>query len=237
VSDANVFAQGPKESKFTQGTTSGSDGHFTISAVPDGAITLNASRENYTPGTQTIVVASGVAPADVELRLDRGQESVIQIVDAPSGNPINGNATIWSGRKSMGSAKPGDDGKMHAWLPPGAYRASVSAPDYVPTTVDLTVPGPEVRAPLSRAGKLMITSKSNGDVQISLAGLPLENAGVGGIISGKRMVRVQSNAPAFVGGLAPGHYTVDLLNSDRVTVKQSYSVDVFAGQTAQLNID
>lgn len=236
VSDANVWAQGPKDSKYTQGTTSGSDGRFVLTAVPDGSVTLHATREKYSALTQTVVVASGTAP-DTELRLDRGQEAVILIVDAPSGNPVSGYASIYSGRKSVGSAVPGDDGKAHVWLPPGAYKASVSAPDYVSMTIDLTVPGPEVRATLSRAGKLVITSRSTGDVQISLAGLPLETPGVGGVITGKRMAHVQANAQAVIGGLAAGHYTVDLLNSDRVTVKQSYSVDVFAGQTAQLNIE
>ncbi|HJT18731.1 MAG TPA: hypothetical protein VJ853_15145, partial [Thermoanaerobaculia bacterium] len=121
----------------------------------------------------------------------------------------------------------------HAWLPPGAYKANVSAPDYVVQTVDLTVPGPEVRAALTRAGKLMINAKSSDDVQITLAGLPLDNTP----LTRKRMVRVQANLPTYVGGLAPGRYTVDVMNSDRTTVKQSYSVDVAAGQTAQLNIE
>ncbi|HEY6842583.1 MAG TPA: carboxypeptidase-like regulatory domain-containing protein, partial [Thermoanaerobaculia bacterium] len=233
VSDANVWVDPTKEVKFGQGTTSGGDGRFTLNAVPDGTFTIHASREKYSPATQSVVVASGTAP-DVEVRLDRGQETVIQIVDAPSGNPIGGFVGILSGNKVVNNGSPGDDGKTHVWLPPGTYKANVSAPDYVSTRIDLTVPGPEARVPLSRAGRLIIVSKNGGDVRVGLAGLPLDSP-VGGII--KTFVRAQPGISTYVGALAPGHYQVDLMNSDRVTVKQSYSVDVIAGQTATLNID
>jgi len=90
---------------------------------------------------------------------------------------------------------------------------------------------------LSRAGMLRITSKAGGLVRITLAGLPLSSNGAGGVVTGSRMMNVPAGAPMLTGGFAPGHYSVDLLEGDRATVKRSYVVDIVAGQTADLNLD
>ena len=236
VADGRVWIEPTKDVKVSQNTTTDSQGKFVMNALPDGTITLRATREQFAPVTQSVVVASGTAP-DVELRLDRGQEATVRIVDAQSGNPINGYVWVWSGRKNVASAAPGDDGVMRVWLASGTYKASVSAQSYVTSNVDLIVPGPELRVPLTRGGNLLITSRGGGDVRISLAGLPLETSGAGGIVTAKRMMRLSAGVQANSGTLPPGRYSVELLATDRVTVKQSYSVDIVAGQTAQVNID
>jgi carboxypeptidase family protein len=237
VSGAMVYLEPPKGVNIHPTTMTDGEGRFTLSALPDGTMNVHASREQYAAQTQEVVVTGGSVP-DVDLKLSRGQEAIIRIVDAVSGSPITGNVSLWSGRKNIGaSATPGDDRAMHVWVAPGKYRATVGANGYVTGSADVTVPGPEVRVELSRAGMLRITSKAGGLVRITLAGLPLSSNGAGGVVVGSRMMNVAAGTPMLTGGFAPGHYTVDLLESDRTTVKRSYAVDIVAGQTAELSLD
>jgi uncharacterized GH25 family protein len=227
LADTTVFLAPSPELRVAKNTITDSEGKFVIEALPGAKLEVRATHDQYAPGSQSVVIASGTAP-EVEIRLNRGSEAIIRIVDAQSGSLVSGGVSVFEGRKNVAFASSqSDDGTIRVWLAPGTYKAHVYARGYIGQPVDLLVPGSEVRVALARGGSLMITSREGGRVRLTLTGMTKPARGIS----------IARGASATIEALMPGRYRVEMLDSDGVSVKKDYFVDVIAGQTARLMID
>jgi len=231
--DVRVYATPSQPgAKIYRNATTDSDGRFALDALPDGTYTVRGEREHYAAASQTISVSGGSAPP-IELRLTRGQEALVRIVDADTGAERDGDVALIDPqtKKFVGSSGSGrgEDGAVHVWAAPGRYTAVVHAGGYLTQNVDLTVPGPEVRVALVRAATLVLTSRGGGRYRL----VPPMRAP--GIVTTTFGIQAGQHMP--FNSLMPGVYEIDKIGDDGKTVLQKYTAVLTAGQTANLDVD
>lgn len=226
LTEARVWIQPSAAVRTAKITVSDSDGRFVIEALPDATVELHVTHDKYAPATRSVVIAGGTV-SDVDVQLDSAQEMRIRVVDAVSGASVAAGVTISEGRTTIANGGQSDEGVIHLWLRPGQYKATVGARGYVAQTVDLAVPGPEMRVALIQGGSLAIVSRGGGQARLTLVGL----------LKPARMARLVPGMLITIDGLAPGRYALEMLDVDGIRVKTSYVADVVAGQIARLTID
>jgi hypothetical protein len=221
-------------SRVWRTATTDSDGRFTLDTLPDGSFTVRAEREHYAAASQTITVSGGGTPP-LELRLARGQEAVVRLVDAETGASLDGGVALMDPqtKKYIGSTGNGrgEDGAIHVWAAPGRYTASIHVSGYLTQNVDVTVPGAEVRVAMTRGATLVLTSRSGGRFVLVPPGMSFTAGRIGSGISVAPGQRMPFNS------LTPGVYEVDRMSDDFKSVLQKYSVVLTAGQTANLDVE
>jgi hypothetical protein len=240
LADVQISASsGSPQLRAWSSANSDGDGRFVLDMLPDGTFNVRANREHYAPATQTLTVSGGSAPP-LELRLTRGLEAVLRIVDATTGAPLDGSVTLIDVQQKKvagtGSGRS-EDGATHVWAAAGSYRAQVHANGYVPQTLDVTVPGPEVRVAMTRAATLVITSRSGGRFRLVP---PAMGGVVGGVVVGSpggSGITVPPGGRLPITSLTPGVYEVDKLAPDLKSVTNKYTVVLTSGQTATLDAD
>ena len=214
--------------------TTDSDGRFTLDTLADGAYTLRTEREHYAAASQTVTVSGGSTPP-LELRLTRGQEAVVRLVDSETGASLDGSVGLvdQQTKKFVGSNGSGraEDGAIHIWAAPGRYTASIRVNGYLTQNVDVVVPGAEVRVAMTRGATLVITSRSGGRFRLVPPGVPSTAGRVG------MMIGVAPGQRTPLNSLTPGMYEVDRVSDDGKSVLQKYSVLLTAGQTANLDVE
>src|SRR5205807_2374854 len=86
LSDVRIYVVPASQagSRVWRNATTDSDGRFVLETLPDGTFTLRAEREHYAAALQSITVSGGGTPP-IELRLARGQEAVVRLVDSETG--------------------------------------------------------------------------------------------------------------------------------------------------------
>jgi hypothetical protein len=230
--DARVFIVPSREMRTARNGMTDSNGRFALDLVPDGTMDVRADREHYAPATESVTVSGGTA-APLEIRLTRGQEAIVRIVDAQTGAPLDGSVVLLDAqKKSVGTGSGrGEDGATHIWAAAGRYTARAFVSGYVPQMADVVVPGPEVRVAMPRAAKLVLTSRSGGKFRI----VPPTTAAAGGRVFSVFNVPVGERFPFE--SLAPGVYEVDKMEADGTTLSKKYTVVLTAGQTTTLDAD
>ena len=111
--------------------------------------------KNVTPSTdsppltksslQQFVVSNGAVP-EVEVRMEQVPATIIRVVDAGTGAPVNADVSIKGTTiNSMTEmAVRVDAGTFKVWLRPGNYRVQVGAPGYPYKSVNMTTPTADV---------------------------------------------------------------------------------------------
>jgi hypothetical protein len=222
VADASISVAGKGATAFSN-ATSDSEGRFSVPALLDGTYTLSVRRETYSPFSQPVEIAGGVA-ADLEVRLEGGTPATIIVTDATTGTSLaNANVMIdSSGKRIAGGLARGDDG-TRVWLAPGRYTAMANAFGYQSGNADFSVPGPTVRIALARAGSLVIIAKSAGMARLRgagvLRGMPFSPG---------------TNTP--MESIPPGQYTLEVLDSKKTVIK-SVPVTIVPGEKTTVTLD
>ena len=231
--NANLSIVPPKDTRLFRSALSDSDGRFVLDLLPDGPIEIRAQLEHYASAVTTVTVSGGSAPP-VELRLEKGSEAAVRIVDGQSGATIDGFVALFDANNHTvaNAMNRAEDGAMHLWASPGQYRAMVNANGYLPQQASVTVPGPEVRVALMRSARLLIRSRSGGLFRVVTATVPAP--GIGGTVNSGFVIAPGSQ---LFTELQAGPCEVDLLSKDRQTVLQKYNVVLTAGQTTTLDAD
>lgn len=119
-------------------TTSGGDGSYTLSNVPAGAQTINASRSGFRTATVQVTVAAGQTVTQ-DIALTPGVGTVTGVVrNAATGQPLSG-ATVTVAGTNI-SATSGADGSFTlSNVPAGAQTLNASANGFIATQVQVTV--------------------------------------------------------------------------------------------------
>ncbi|MCU1230088.1 MAG: hypothetical protein JWO97_2972 [Acidobacteria bacterium] len=219
LADAHIAIDRGQDPSFgNQTATSDSDGRFALEYVAAGSHTLNVEAEGYMSGRKQVTV--GDSPADVEVQLVPGAATMIHILDAESGQPVVAYFSLSSAANTIVSSGQSrlEDGIGRAWVAPGSYTIRTYTNGYAPATATITVPGPEPRVPMWRAGRMIVTTHTPGMVRIT-----------SGSVSQTSVMKTFDN-------LLPGEYVVELLGADEKVTARKTAV-VRASETTTLTFD
>lgn len=119
-------------------TTSGADGSYTLSNVPAGAQTLNASKSGFRSATVQVTVTAGQTVTQ-DIALTPGTGTITGVArNAATGQPLSGVTITVAGTNI--SATSGADGSFTlSNVPAGAQTLNASANGFIATQVQVTV--------------------------------------------------------------------------------------------------
>jgi len=225
VSDASVTLTA-RTPQLARTVMSDFDGRFVLDLVPDGTFEVRATKDHYAMGQQQVVVNGGMAPA-IELSITRGEPVTIRVVDGATGATLDAFGNVTGGPKHLSSpVQHADDGALQAWVEPGHYVFNGGARGgYLTAKAEFDVPGPEVRVPLAKGGRLALSSASGGRFILAAAADRMS-----------RGATVQPGATLTIDGLAPGVWNVRKID-DHAKVLKEYVVTIVTSQTATLAAD
>ena len=204
------------------------DGNYAFDPVIEGRWRLTVQRDGFRSESRDVTIA-GATTQDVQM--SAGTKLSVTLVDANDGKPVTGSVSALdtSTRKSAASGMTRSDGSIDLWLAPGTYAVSAGASQYFSDPLNVSAPGPAVRIPMQRAGRVVVRWTRAGVTMVQLrsaASVPVP--GVGGS-AGTSMSR-RSPTGSFE-GIRPGQYTVQLLGADGKPLAEQ-PVGVAGGQTA-----
>ena len=215
------------EGRGSMNATTDSEGRFAFDAVPAGRYRFSTSKQRYMNAIEDVDIREGGTP-DVELRMKEGDRVVVRVIDVETRRPVDSvSLTVADGaKKTLYSGMPfrEDDGGFRVWLVPGRYTARVFSPQYVGTTVELTVPGAETVVAMSRAGRIVLQGRREGVVRMRLIDM---NTG--------RTINQTGVPPGVFESVRAGAYKVEILD-DQQNVVGTFNVNVLAGQTATVPV-
>jgi hypothetical protein len=119
-------------------TSSGGDGSYTLSNVPAGAQTLNASKSGFRTATVPVTVTAGQSLTQ-DISLAPGAGTVTGTVrNAANGQALSG-ATITVAGTNLSATSGADGGYTIPNVPAGAQTLNASANGFIATQVQVTV--------------------------------------------------------------------------------------------------
>ncbi|HEV7919385.1 MAG TPA: carboxypeptidase regulatory-like domain-containing protein [Thermoanaerobaculia bacterium] len=200
--------------------TTDSSGAFVIDVEGDGTVQLRTQRARYQPVTRDVTVTGG-QPPPVELQLEPAEASLVRVVDAVNGRPLEAYVSVSDGHQTVFSTtSTADDGIARVFVAPGTYQLTVHSQGYAQMGASLVAPGPEVRVVMTRGGTVVIQSRSGQHVRGRLT-----RPGLGPIPIFDRAL----NVPA-------GSFVLEVLDPAS-KVAGSYPVVVLDGQTVTVAVD
>lgn len=215
------------EGRGSLNATTDSDGRFAFDAVPAGKYRFSTSKQRYMNALEVIDVREEGTP-DIELRLREGDRVIVRVIDAETRRPVESvSLTITdSVKQTLYSGMPfrEEDGGFRVWLVPGRYTARVYSPQYVSSTVELSVPGAGTIVTLSRAGRIVLQGRREGGVRVRLVD---PNSG--------RTIHQTSIPPGVFESVTPGMYKLEIMD-DKQNVVATFNVTVAAGQTVTVPV-
>jgi large repetitive protein len=213
-------------------TTTDANGVFVLDAMPAGNYSATADKDGYGSGKADVIIGDS-APPDVDLRLSKNDGVQLKVTDARDGRLLGAQVVVydlagqvaWDPGFSIGSTP----GVVSIPVPPGQYRAVVSAPGYAAQSVTITSPSkPPVG--LTPGGTLMIHSSSSALQRGRLVS--------GGMIYTRPFNRDGSfgiaGATSQIGNIQPNQYKLEILGPGGVVIK---SVDVTIIEGTVTNVD
>jgi protocatechuate 3,4-dioxygenase beta subunit len=140
---------------------SDSEGRFEIDGVAEGAWRLQARKSGYATASRAIGVERSGGPESVAIALDPTDGLTLE-TRLPSGafpDAVRVAVLDASGHAIVGGTyATGEGGRVRlSTVPPGRWRAVVSAEGSAATAVDVVAPGPAVAVALSPATRLQVS--------------------------------------------------------------------------------
>lgn len=226
------------EMRFARAAMTDPNGNFSMESVSAGTYTLTASREGY--GTEVREETFGDSGRDgLELRLSRNDGVSLHVVDGRDGRQINAFVTVFdaAGRivyESMGMRFGSSDTTSDTHLPlaPGSYTATLFMTGYAATSVRVTSPSPRQTVSMTPGGTILVQSQHSTVRRMRL----LDSAGIPYPRFGSRpTTRDLLPGTVPIENVAPGSYTLQLLNDDE-SVANTQSVFVREGETTRVSL-
>jgi protocatechuate 3,4-dioxygenase beta subunit len=215
-------------------TTTDANGVFVLDAIAAGNYSAAANKDSYGSGKADVTVGDS-APPDVELRLSKIDGVLLKVTDARDGRTLAAQVVVydlagqvaWDPGFSMGSSPEA----VSIPVPPGQYRAVVSAPGYAAQSVPITSPS-KPSLGLTPGGTLMIHSSTSA-LQRGRLVTP------GGTIYTRPFNRDGSfgiaGATSQIGNVQPNQYKLEMLGPGGLVTK-SVSVTIIEGTVTNVDI-
>ncbi|WP_303984580.1 carboxypeptidase regulatory-like domain-containing protein, partial [Niallia circulans] len=206
------------------------NGQYTLSGLPEGTLTVEASAPNFGTGIQTVTLTAGQTQT-LPFTLTPNPASLSGIVtDAQTGSPITGALVqvfvVGTTIPVKSTLTDGTGQYLVSGLNEGEYRVVISADNYgtQPFRVVLT-PGEQE---ILNAALTPNPATIQGTVTDAQTGSPISGAGVVTVIAGSGIIiastQTDLNGNYIITGLSPGTYNV------------VFSADNFASQTVTVNL-
>ena len=212
-------------------TTTDGGGAFRVDPIGAGRVRVSALKPGFGGEASEIDLVDGET-ARVELRMIEGTPAIVRVVDSITRRVIEGASVVVydAGRRPVetGSPFPQADGSLRLWLPPGRYSAQVRVMDYVPESISVSVPGPEVVVPLTRAGRVVLQGSLPSGSMVRFINVGNTERAVGGVISSS----IQSGGAHH---MRPGPYRLEVVDA-KGKVLLTRPVTVIAGETSTVVI-
>ena len=200
------------------------NGVFRVDPIGAGRVRVSASKPGFGSNAREVDVADGET-GHVELRMTEGAPVILRVVDSVTRRVVEGASVSVhdSAKRAVDTGVPfqQDDGSLRVWLPHGRYSAQVWAMDYVPESLIVSVPGPEVVVPVMRAGTVVLQGSIPG------AGLARLVDAHTGRHAGTTAISIQG----LFRQVRPGPYEVEVLGAKRRVLLRR-PVTVVAGETS-----
>ncbi|HYC88141.1 MAG TPA: carboxypeptidase-like regulatory domain-containing protein [Thermoanaerobaculia bacterium] len=216
-----------------------SNGVFTVDFVNPGAYIITASRDGFGNSVQEMTFTDA-GRDDLELRLSRNDGVVLSIIDARDGRTLSGQVVVFDpqGRQvydSRGNFRFGDSPKeMRLPLAPGSYTATIWVPDYTSVTTSFSSPSPQpVTVRVTPGGTIVVRSKHS--VRRRMRLLDASGAAYPRVMSATPFTRDLPPGTVNIDHVAPGSYTLVLLNDDESTAA-TQPVVVREGETVVVDL-
>lgn len=226
ISEVNVSIGSSREKPGSaRQSTTGTDGRFTLDALPDGTYTVQTtSRQHYVSASETVTVRGGASP-EVQIKLEKAEGTAFRVTDAITGTPLDAFISVGDGKKNVGSSSGvrDEDGAIRVYVEPGSYKATVNARGYVMQTVDFVAPSSNVQVRMQPGARLLLVAATPTPVRI---------------VGGPRPRYAMANSTgAPMEGLASGNYTLEVLGPDRKTVLRTIPAVLTSGQTTTVTVN
>jgi len=239
IADATVNFRGSGDTRFARAAMTDPNGNFTMESVSPGAYVVTASGDGY--GAEVKNESFGESGREgLEFRLSRNDGVTLRVVDGRDGRQITAFITVYDGAGRvvwdtrtggvfMGSGTAND---VHLPLAAGSYTATLSTSGYAMTTVRLTSPGRQT-ASMTPGGTIAVQSKHSVVRRMRV----LDSYGMPYPRTSLPIPPTRELLPGTVpiDNVAPGTYTLQLLNDDE-SVADSQQVVVREGETTRVTI-
>lgn len=239
IADAmvNFRPSASTEMRVARAAMTDPNGNFTMESVSPGTYVVTASREGY--GAETKEEPFGESGRDgLEFRLSRNDGVTLRVVDGRDGREISAMVTVYdaAGRvvydtRSSGFPGFGSTTNMHLPLAPGSYTATLTMTGYAVSTARLTSPSNQTVA-MTPGGTIAVQSRHSVVRRMRLldsSGMPYPRTSW---TPGSREL-LPGTVP--INNVAPGSYTLQLLNDDD-SVADTQQVVVREGETTRVTL-
>lgn len=239
IADAmvNFRPSGSAEMRVSRAAMTDPNGNFTMDSVSSGTYTVTASREGY--GAETKEEPFGESGRDgLEFRLSRNDGVMLRVVDGRDGRQISAMVTVYdaAGRvvydtRSSGFPGFGTTTDLHLPLAPGSYTATLTMSGYATSTARLTSPSRQTVS-MTPGGTIAVQSRHSVVRRMRLldsSGMPYPRT------SWTPASRELLPGTVPINNVAPGTYTLQLLNDDD-SVADTQQVVVREGETTRVSL-
>lgn len=215
------------EVRNSRRAVSDSDGRFLFELVQEGRYNLTAQRQQFATKQQDVAITA--APADIEVRLEGVQPTIVRVTDAATGAPVAASVVANDPKSrsvvSSTSAR-GEDGTAKLWLAPGNYVLHVAAADYATQNSDLVVPGADVQIALQKGSAIAFRMPDSASYMVRIK-------------QDGKLIRTDAVSMPFrttITGFAPGAYVVEVFDATGKNSRGTYPVTLVPGQTAAIDV-
>jgi len=237
VADASVTLRATSgDARTNRSAMTDPSGSFVLEHVPAGSYAITAGGNGY--GNQMLDLTLGEAGRDgLELKLSRNDGVTLRVVDARDGRPLSAMVTVFDpqgrivhdNRMMFGGPDPSE---IRLPVAPGSYTATVTTTMYAPRSISFTSPSTQTVA-MTPGGTILVQSKHSTRRRIRL----LDASGM----LYPRLGQPITTRDLMPGTLplervAPGTYTLQLLETDSDAILATTQVVVREGETVPVSI-
>ncbi|HET7712248.1 MAG TPA: carboxypeptidase-like regulatory domain-containing protein, partial [Thermoanaerobaculia bacterium] len=229
-------ATGPEAMLASRSTETDDAGAFLIDSITPGTYNATFSKDGYGSETREVIVRESGTDS-VEIKLAKNEGISLKVVDGRDKRTLNASVTVYDAQNRVLHDEMFRFGvaaeSVRIAVPPGQYRATVSADGYAPRNVILTSPGHQY-VELTPGGTIVIRSKAG-----TLRRAKMLDA------NGQPYSRFRTFNPTLTIDpapgtttfrfIAPGNYTIQILGDGDVVVG-SQVVTVMEGQTTTVEM-
>jgi 5-hydroxyisourate hydrolase-like protein (transthyretin family) len=236
AAEVSLWAVSGGETRPTTSASTGSGGAFTVSSVAPGTYRVLASKDGYGQDVREIELQRG-ATSELAFELAPAEGLSVEVVDARDGRALDAVVVVRDASRNVIANRHsgvGDDGTLTIPLSPGRYLLSTSATGYATATLPVTAPGRGLRVPLTPGGTLVIESARELTGRVRLVRPDGEEYvrcwcnGIAGIELNGRRTTTEN--------VAPGSYTVEVVDAAGKPVTAPASVVIEEGRAASLQL-
>ncbi|WP_342045359.1 carboxypeptidase regulatory-like domain-containing protein, partial [Bacillus sp. OTU530] len=228
------------QGRFLASTLTDVNGQYTISGLPEGMLSVQASAPNFASDMKVITLTPGET-GTVDFALASNPASLTgSVTDAQTGAPLSGALVqvLIAGTGVPVKSTLTDPTGLYVinGLAEGEYRVEIGVDNYASSIFRIVLDPGEER--VLNAALQANPATIQGQVTDAQTGTPIAGAGVVTVVQGSGVIvastQTDQTGNYLLTGIAPGSYNV-VISTDNFT-SQTVSVNLAAGETETVNV-